>query len=160
MLNALTNANELSEDRLFATLDPRSRRLRFPSDREVVLTDTVGFIREMPKELLAAFRATFEEVIDAQLIVQVVDASDRDHEQHLVTTSEMLDEIGALQIPRLLVFNKADLLAPGEGAHLTQLHPGCVLISALERETTRVLLERTQQLLQLQGQGTEQPRSE
>jgi GTPase len=77
LLNTLTGSDVVAEDKLFATLDPRSRRLRFPEEREVVITDTVGFIRELPKDLFAAFRATFEEVADADLILVVVDATIR-----------------------------------------------------------------------------------
>jgi GTP-binding protein HflX len=147
LLNTLTRANELAEDKLFATLDPRSRRLRFPEDREVVLTDTVGLIRDMPEDLFAAFRATFEEVADADLIVQVVDASDRDREQHIQTTEEMLVEIGCEQIRRILVFNKADLLDPGDGHRLTLGKEHVVVLSALRRETTRALLSMMGDLL-------------
>jgi GTP-binding protein HflX len=140
LLNTLTHANELAEDKLFATLDPRSRRLRFPEDREVVLTDTVGLIRDMPEDLFAAFRATFEEAADADLILQVIDASDRDRDQHIQTTEKMLSEIGCEAVPRILVFNKADLLDPGDGHRLTLGTDHTVVLSALRRETTRALL--------------------
>ena len=141
LLNTLTLAKELAEDKLFATLDPRSRRLRFPEDREVVLTDTVGLIRDMPPDLFAAFRATFEEAADADLILQVVDASDRDRDQHIRTTNEMLTEIGCADVPRILVYNKADLLDPGEGRRLVHGEPNVIVLSALHRETTRALLD-------------------
>jgi GTP-binding protein HflX len=140
LLNTLTHANELAEDKLFATLDPRSRRLRFPEDREVVLTDTVGLIRDMPEDLFAAFRATFEEAADADLILHVIDSSDQDRDQHIRTTEQMLAEIGCEQIPRILVFNKADLLDPGEGHRLAAGKDHAVVLSALRRETTRALL--------------------
>ena len=148
LLNTLTHANELAEDKLFATLDPRSRRLRFPEDREVVLTDTVGLIRDMPRDLFAAFRATFEEAADADLILHVIDASDRDREQHIRTTEHMLSDIGCEEIPRILVFNKADLLAPGEGNRLALGQTNVVVLSALRRETTRKLLSRMGEMLQ------------
>jgi len=86
LLNSLTGADVLAEDRLFATLDTRSRRLRFPEEREVVITDTVGFIRDLPKDLFAAFRATFEEAADADLLLHVVDGSDPARDQHIDTT--------------------------------------------------------------------------
>jgi GTP-binding protein HflX len=140
LLNTLTHANELAEDKLFATLDPRSRRLRFPEDREVVLTDTVGLIRDMPEDLFAAFRATFEEAADADLILHVIDSSDQDRDQHIRTTEQMLAEIGCEQIPRIMVFNKADLLEPGEGHRLAAGQDHAVVLSALRRETTRALL--------------------
>ncbi|MEJ7733261.1 MAG: GTPase HflX [Polyangiaceae bacterium] len=114
LLNALTGADVLAENRLFATLDTRSRRLRFPEEREVVITDTVGFIRELPKDLFAAFRATFEETADADLILHVVDASDPCRDQHIDTTERLLGELDLLGIPRILVFNKSDLVSPYE----------------------------------------------
>jgi GTP-binding protein HflX len=86
LLNTLTDADVLAEDKLFATLDTRSRRLRFPREREVVITDTVGFIRDLPKELFAAFRATFEEAQDADLLLHVLDTADPNVEQHIATT--------------------------------------------------------------------------
>ena len=141
LLNTLTNSQELAEDKLFATLDPRSRRLRFPQEREIVLTDTVGLIRNMPPDLLAAFRATFEEAADADLILHVVDAADRDRDQHIATTEKMIADLGLESVPRLLVYNKADLLEPGEGRRLVLGKQDTLLISATERETTRVLLD-------------------
>lgn len=147
LLNTLTGAGVLAEDKLFATLDPRSRRLRFPEEREVVLTDTVGLIRDMPKDLYAAFRATFEEASDADLILQVVDASDHDRDQHIQTTEEVLEDLGLLTVPRLLVFNKADLLTPGEGRRLVLGRNNAIVISATERETARPLLERMAAML-------------
>jgi GTP-binding protein HflX len=110
LLNTLTGAGVLTEDKLFATLDTRARRLRLPSGTFVVLTDTVGFIRDMPKDLFAAFRATFEEASDADLLLEVVDASDPELEDHLETTNEILDELGLAEKPRLRVFNKTDKL--------------------------------------------------
>jgi GTP-binding protein HflX len=141
LLNTLTDAGVLAEDKLFATLDPRSRRLRFPEEREVVLTDTVGLIREMPEDLFAAFRATFEEVQDADLILQVVDAADRDRDLHVATTDKVLGELELGAIPRLLVYNKADLVTPGEGPRLVQGRDDAILVSAREKETTRPLLD-------------------
>jgi len=141
LLNTLTNSQELAEDKLFATLDPRSRRLRFPQEREVVLTDTVGLIRNMPPDLLAAFRATFEEAADADLILHVVDAADRDRDQHIATTEKMIADLGLETVPRVLVYNKADLLEPGEGRRLVLGKQDTLLISATKRETTRVLLD-------------------
>ena len=140
LLNTLTGADVLAEDRLFATLDPRSRRLRFPEEREVVLTDTVGFIRELPKDLFAAFRATFEEAADADLLLHVIDASDPARDQHIETTEALLTELDLIGIPRILVFNKADRLDPEEGRRLLLGQRDAVLISATDRESTRVLL--------------------
>jgi GTPase len=144
----------LAEDKLFATLDTRSRHLKVGwagyGDREIVITDTVGFIRNLPKDLFAAFRATFEEAADADIIVHVVDASDRAKDDHMRTTEALLEELGLADIPRILVFNKADLLDPGEGAALLRRHRNDgapVLLAATNRETTRTLIERIAQLL-------------
>ncbi|XXU46942.1 GTPase HflX [Sorangium sp. So ce1014] len=140
LLNTLTGADVLAENKLFATLDTRSRRLRFPEEREVVITDTVGFIRELPKDLFAAFRATFEEAADADLLLHVVDVSDPARDQHIETTEALLTELDLIGIPRIVVFNKADLIAPEEGRRLLLGHPDAVLLSATDRETTRELL--------------------
>ncbi|MFI5308093.1 MAG: GTPase HflX, partial [Polyangiales bacterium] len=112
LLNGLTGSEVLAENKLFATLDPTSRRT-FLVDREIVLTDTVGFVRDLPKDLFAAFRATFEEAADADVLLQVVDVSDPSCEEHMATTEELLQELGIAEIDRLLVLNKRDL-APAE----------------------------------------------
>ena len=140
LLNALTDSEVLAENRLFATLDTRSRRLRFPDEREVIITDTVGFIRDLPKDLFAAFRATFEETADADLLLHVIDAADPYREQQIATTETLLAELDLCEIPRLLVFNKADLLEPSERERTIAGRHDAVLISATDRETTRGLL--------------------
>jgi GTP-binding protein HflX len=142
LLNTLTKSDVIAEDKLFATLDTRSRRLRFPEEREVVITDTVGFIRSLPKDLFAAFRATFEETADADLLLHVVDASDRAKEQHMATTLEVLGELGLGELPRVLVLNKVDRLAPPELEGLARSYPEAVLVSATERGSTEPLLAR------------------
>ncbi|EYF01344.1 GTPase HflX [Chondromyces apiculatus] len=142
LLNTLTGADVLAENKLFATLDPRSRRLRFPEEREIVLTDTVGFIRDLPPDLFAAFRATFEEAADADLLLHVVDASDPARDQHIETTEALLTELHLVEIPRILVFNKIDRLDADEARWLQQGHPDAILLSATERETARPLLAR------------------
>ncbi len=145
LLHTLTGADVLAEDRLFATLDTRSRTLRCGwagwGEREVVVTDTVGFIRKLPKDLFAAFRATFEEAADADLLLHVVDASDSARDEHERTVMNVLEELGLLLLPRLLVFNKIDLVDPGELRRLERTHPEAALVSATHRETTRPLLE-------------------
>ena len=145
LLNALTQGNAVAADRLFATLDPISRRLRFPQEREVVITDTVGFIRDLPEELVAAFRATLEEMADADLLVQVVDAADPDRDQQISAVETILGELGLADKPRILVWNKADQLAAPDADHLAQ-HGGGFVVSAFDRETFGPLLlgiERT-----------------
>ncbi len=140
LLNTLTGSDVLAEDRLFATLDTRSRRVRFPEEREVIITDTVGFIRDLPKDLFAAFRATFEETADADLLLHVVDASDAAHVQHIETTESLLVELDLARIPRILVYNKVDLLEPDEVRRLVQGQRDAIAISARDRESTRALL--------------------
>jgi GTP-binding protein HflX len=142
LLNTLTGADVLAEDKLFATLDTRSRRLRFPEEREVVITDTVGFIRDLPKDLFAAFRATFEETADADLLLHVVDASDPAWDQHVETTEALLTELELIQIPRILVFNKIDLVDPAAVRRFTRKQADEVAVSATDRESTRGLLAK------------------
>ena len=140
LLNALTGAGVLAEDKLFATLDTRSRRLRFPEEREVVITDTVGFIRELPKDLFAAFRATFEEAADADLLLHVVDASDPVKDQHIETTEALLTELDLIAIPRIVVFNKIDLVSAEETQRMLRSKRDAMMVSARDRETTHALL--------------------
>ncbi|MEO5728521.1 MAG: GTPase HflX [Byssovorax sp.] len=142
LLNALTGASVLAEDKLFATLDTRSRRLRFPEEREVVITDTVGFIRDLPKDLFAAFRATFEEAADADLLLHVVDASDPARDQQIETTVDLLEELGLGHIPKILVYNKVDLLPREQARLLGWGRPDMVALSATDRESTRDLLAK------------------
>jgi GTP-binding protein HflX len=138
LLNRLTDAGVLAEDKLFATLDPRARRLALPDARDCVLTDTVGLIRAMPKDLFAAFRATFEEAADADLIVEVIDASDVEYEEHLQTTEAVLTELELEQKPRLRVYNKVDRLAADQRAAFENEAGVCV--SALDGDGIERLL--------------------
>jgi GTPase len=148
LLNTLTDAGVLAEDRLFATLDTRARKLFLPSGRNVILTDTVGFIRQMPKDLFAAFRATFEEAADADLIVEVLDVSDPEHTEHVSTTSEVLRDLGLDDTPRLRVYNKVDRVSEEERDSLGN-EPDSVSISALDKSSTRTLLQRIESWLAL-----------
>ena len=109
LLNALTNAGVLSEDKLFATLDPTTRRLSLPDGREILLTDTVGFIRRLPHQLIRAFHSTLEEAIHADLLLLVCDISDPECAEHLEVTRNLLTDLGAGDIPQLVVYNKCDL---------------------------------------------------
>ena len=140
----------LAADKLFATLDPISRRLRFPQEREVVITDTVGFIRDLPKELVAAFRATLEEMADADLLVHVVDASDPDRDQQIRAVEEILSDLGLADKPRILVWNKADQLEPEDADHLAH-HGGGFVVSALDAATFGPLLLGIERMLWRQG---------
>ena len=109
LFNRLTGSSVMAADQLFSTLDPTMRRVQLPGYGTVILSDTVGFIRELPHSLVSAFRATLEEVAAADLLVHVVDASSADVEERMSNVEEVLDEIGASEIPRLLVYNKIDL---------------------------------------------------
>ncbi len=146
LLNALTDSRVLVEDKLFATLDPTSRRLRFPRDREVIVTDTVGFIRDLPPDLVAAFRATLEELQDADLLLHVVDASDPRHGEQVRAVDAILADLGLAEKRRVLVLNKVDRLPPGEGAALAHGHDA-VAISAATREGIPALLHACDRLL-------------
>jgi GTP-binding protein HflX len=139
LLNALTQGNAKAENKLFATLDPISRRLRFPEDREVVMTDTVGFIRDLPPDLIQAFRATLEELDDADLLVWVVDASDDAYETQLAEVTSILNDLELGDKPRVLAFNKADRIDSAEAARRARPYEGVVL-SALDRKTFAPLL--------------------
>ena len=139
LLNAMTQGDALIADKLFATLDPISRRLRFPHEREVIITDTVGFIRDLPEELIAAFRATLEEMEDADLLVHVVDASDPDRDQEIRAVEGILSDLGLGEKPRILVWNKADRLEPHDADYLSRLGGGFVT-AAVDRATLGPLL--------------------
>ena len=154
LLNTLTDAGVLAENKLFATLDTRARQLHLPDGRDVVLIDTVGFIRDMPEGLFAAFRATFEEAAEADLVLHVVDAADPEHAEHERTTVGLLDELGLSTLPRLTVYNKVDQLEPAERDALERL-PDATTIAALHKETTIALLRRVSALL---GQPPAEPR--
>ena len=131
---------------MFATLDPTSRRLRFPREREVIVTDTVGFIRDLPPDLVAAFRATLEEIADAALLLHVVDAAAPDVERRIAAVREVLESIRLGDTPELLVFNQIDLLAPGMGEAIAKRHGG-VAVSALQGTGLRELLARADAML-------------
>jgi GTP-binding protein HflX len=146
LLRALTKADVTIADELFATLDPTSRRLRFPREREVIVTDTVGFIRDLPKDLVAAFHATLEEMRDADLLLHVVDASAPDLERRLASVRQVLAQIGLAETPELLVFNQADKLPPGEAQVLAQ-HQGGVAVSALTGAGLTGLLHAAESML-------------
>ncbi len=152
LLNALTDSAVVAENVLFATLDPTSRRLRFPRDREVIITDTVGFIRDLPADLVNAFRATLEELGDADLLLHVVDAADPNLESQTRAVEGILRDLELDGKPRLLVFNKADKLPPGQAEALAHREDG-VAISAETRAGLEGLLRRCDQVLWQDGKG-------
>jgi len=129
LLNRLTGSGVLVEDRLFATVDPTTRRVDLPGGERVLLTDTVGFVRKLPHQLVEAFRSTLEEVAEADLLLHVVDASASDPAGQMDAVRTVLAEIGAAEVPEILAFNKADL-AGGEAKRLTDRHSGSVPVSA------------------------------
>jgi GTPase len=142
LLNQLTDAGVLVEDRLFATLDPRTRRLDLPGGEAVLLSDTVGFVRKLPHQLVEAFRSTLEVVTESDLLLHVVDSSSPDPDSQIEAVHSVLDEIGAEDVPELIAFNKSDLPGVEDAvARLMARHPGSVAISALTGEGIDQLLE-------------------
>ena len=146
LLRALTQADVPIADQMFATLDPTSRRLRFPREREVIITDTVGFIRDLPPELARAFRATLEELSDADLFLHVVDAAAPEMEDRIETVRRVLAELGYGELPELLVFNQIDRLEPATAAGIAARGEG-VAVSALHQIGLRDLLEQVEKTL-------------
>jgi GTP-binding protein HflX len=151
LLNALTGSEVEAADKLFMTLDPTSRRLRFPREGEVVITDTVGFMADLPKDLMAAFRATLEELSGADLLLHVVDAADPRLEAKKAAVESILEELDLHEIPRLLVLNKVDLLPEHEAESLTKRYDG-IPVSAVTRKGLPELLRIAEERL-----GRERP---
>jgi GTP-binding protein HflX len=146
LLNTLTSSTVHAEQRMFATLDPTSRRLRLPYEQEVILNDTVGFIRDLPPDLIAAFRATLEEIADSDLLIHLIDASNSRWEQQLESVDKILADLDFGNIPRLVVFNKADLVDV-ETLELVLRQAcaadsrRCVAVSATDARSLRPMLE-------------------
>jgi GTP-binding protein HflX len=147
LLNALTDADVLVEDRLFATLDPTVRRLEQPSQRPFLLADTVGFVRRLPHHLVEAFRSTLSEVAEADLLLHLVDGSDPDPAGQIAAVREVLLEIGAAELPEPIVFNKSDLIGEQARARLANLYPEALFVSALEGSGLEPLLDRVGELI-------------
>ncbi|PYS88788.1 MAG: GTPase HflX [Acidobacteria bacterium] len=147
LLNALTQSDVYVEKKMFATLDPTSRRLRLPYDQEVIVNDTVGFIRDLPETLVAAFRATLEEISDSDLLVHVVDASNPRALQQIASVDKILTDLSLGQIPQIIVLNKSDQVKGPEIVALQRdilldKHAESVAISAIHRNSLSVLAER------------------
>jgi GTP-binding protein HflX len=152
LLNALTASKVHAEQRMFATLDPTSRRLRLPHEQEVIINDTVGFIRDLPPDLIAAFRATLEEISGSNLLIHLVDASNPRWMQQMESVERILGELDYGRIPRLVVFNKSDLVDTDDLTAMMRLaaqggERECIAVSALEPQTLRPMLERAGSLL-------------
>jgi GTP-binding protein HflX len=140
LLNILTHSQVHTADKLFATLDPTSRRLRFPEDREVILTDTVGFIRYLPENLKEAFMATLEELHAADVLVHVIDSSHKELEKHIQAVDGILQDMGLNVLPKILAMNKWDLLLPEEREMLQYTYPESVCFSALQKKNLDKLI--------------------
>ena len=130
LFNRLTQADAVASDALFVTLDPLVRQVRLPDSRELLVSDTVGFIDRLPHALVAAFRATLEEVAEADLAVHVIDSATDDRERHVAAVRRVLEEVGAAEVPVLEVYNKVDAIDPEESRRLQAAHPAAVLTSA------------------------------
>ncbi len=146
LLNSLTHSDIVAADKLFATLDPTSRRLRFPRDMEVIITDTVGFIRNLPAELLQAFKSTLEELDEADLLVHVIDIANPAFPQHIKVVEALLKELKLDKIPCLKVFNKIDLINDEEAKNLARQYDALPL-SALKPETFDLFFEKAQRMI-------------
>ncbi|HWC32416.1 MAG TPA: GTPase, partial [Actinomycetota bacterium] len=143
----LTSADVLVADQLFATLDPTVRRLRLPGGRVVTISDTVGFVRKLPHDLVEAFRSTLEEVTLGSLVLHVADASAKDVEEQVDAVRATLAEIGAGGVPEVLALNKMDLLSEVERARMQRVFPDGVPVSALQSEGVEELLTRVEMAL-------------
>ncbi|KWT82591.1 GTPase HflX [Candidatus Magnetominusculus xianensis] len=140
LLNNLTESAAFVEDKMFATLDTSTRRLRFPEERDVIITDTVGFIKDLPRDLITAFKATLEELEDADTLIHLVDASNQRFEQHIQSVETILKDLGIDSKPTLLVFNKTDKIHEDELEGILRRY-GAVGISAINPSTFGALLE-------------------
>ncbi len=147
LLNALTGANVLSEDKLFATLDPTTRQLKLPNGQKLLLTDTVGFVRRLPHQLVDAFKATLEEAVLADFLIHIVDVSNPEFESHMATTHEVLQELGADEKRTITVFNKIDRCVEIPIRHDAEDQTKSVSISAVTGEGLDKLMEECEQQL-------------
>jgi GTP-binding protein HflX len=141
LFNRLTHSHAVASNALFVTLDPLVRRVKLPDRRELLISDTVGFIDRLPHALVAAFRATLEETAEADLVLHVIDAASPERDRHMAAVSRVLEEVGATEVPRVEVFNKADLLSADERRRLLDADRSAVLISAATGEGCDELLD-------------------
>ncbi|MEY2470071.1 MAG: GTPase [Actinomycetota bacterium] len=154
LLNAFTDAGVVTENRLFATLDARTRRLPLPGGETILISDTVGFIRKLPHQLVEAFRSTLEVVVESELVLHIVDASSPNPEAQMATVREVLHEIEAGDITEMLVFNKADL-NPDEAKRLVNANPGSVAVSAKSGDGVNELLDALAEVLRVNNKVLE-----
>jgi GTPase len=141
LFNVLTRADAQTSDALFVTLDPLVRQVRLPDSRELLVSDTVGFIDRLPHALVAAFRATLEEVANADLILHVIDAAAPDRDRRMAAVQQVLDEVGATDVPLVEIYNKSDMLTADERRRLQEQDPAALCISALQRSGIDELVE-------------------
>jgi GTP-binding protein HflX len=147
LLNTLTKSHVLAESRLFATLDPSSRRMKFPRDIEVIITDTVGFIKDLPKELRVAFGATLEELESADILLHVIDSSNPDYQSHIQSVRKILEDLKVDRIETIHVLNKIDLVHPDTLAGLMAETSG-IPISAKNASTLQPLIDKITALIE------------
>jgi len=152
LFNRLTKSDAEASDALFVTLDPLVRRVSLPDRRELLVSDTVGFIDRLPHTLVAAFRATLEETADADLVLHVIDASNPERERHMAAVTRVLEEVGAHLVPRIEVYNKIDQLSADERRRLQDADPSALLISAATGQGCGDLLESVASRLALDQQ--------
>ncbi len=141
LFNRLTNEKAVASDALFVTLDPMIRQVHLPDRRELLISDTVGFIDRLPHALVAAFRATLEEVAEAELALHVIDAASPDRERHVAAVQRVLEEVGAVDVPLIDVYNKADAITPDERRRIAERDPGAAVISASTGEGIDELIQ-------------------
>ncbi|MEW6328389.1 MAG: GTPase HflX [Thermodesulfobacteriota bacterium] len=147
LLNALTKSQFLAEDRLFATLDPASRRIRFPREAEAIITDTVGFIRDLPQDLFRAFRATLEELQDADVIIHLIDISNKNFREHIEAVEYVLETLELYHVPAIKVFNKIDRVSPEYVATQCRAY-NALAISAINPDTLLPFIETIQGMVE------------
>ena len=152
LFNRLTKSNAEASDALFVTLDPLVRRVSLPDRRELLVSDTVGFIDRLPHTLVAAFRATLEETADADLVLHVIDAANPERERHMAAVTRVLEEVGAHLVPRIEIYNKVDQLSPDERRRVQAADPSSLLISAVTGQGCAELLESVASRLALDQQ--------
>jgi GTPase len=149
LFNSLTGGSAVVSDALFVTLDPLVRKVRLPDRRELLVSDTVGFIERLPHSLIAAFRATLEEVVGADLLLHVIDASTPERERQMASVRNVLSEVGAESVPMVAVFNKCDRLDQGERGRLRALYAGALCVSAVTGEGREELISAMEAQLAL-----------
>ncbi|MFA5265387.1 MAG: GTPase HflX [Opitutaceae bacterium] len=155
LLNKLTGSSVLVEDKLFATLDPTTRQLLMPNNQKLLITDTVGFIRRLPHDLVEAFKATLEEVLVADFLVHVLDVTNPNVEKHYETTLEVLKELGADGKRTITIFNKVDAATPEQIGNARRMQPGAIFVSALTGEGLGDLQDRFMELIDTEFALTE-----